>query len=678
MNPISPSALPSRDTVIRFALPAADDVTGRAAVNDADDDSHFHTDASSVEEQRSRGAHNKLIESADGPSNRRSHDSEIPNYNSPIRDYDGPDVASISENSQEDVPRVDRYQPEVESEEETEQSDEELEQSVESLERSYEEAQRSDEELDRSSNVSDPRCGDSDLGSQGSDLNGENTDSRALESPAESVILDEALLKEIRTRRGEPGARPPAESEPESEPAPPEPEPEAVLPPEPPAAEPPTTFDDIKLDDVSVDDPSKIDMSCGGTSKSGSGIGLASIGGWGAGWGSSTSASWGGLDDGSKDADAGNPWDSSDKKKKKDSNGFDFDFNALKSPPVKGVPAVDPFAGLSNSQKEKLQKKIKDDAKLQEEDARRKEEEDAAELKRQEEAEAERIDDDDQLEDLSSIAEESDRGTETRSDADYNALKNEIDRLASKILDSSDITQSLRSAIREVGREIQVEVKAGFDMYAETAVEARVEKGMRDRLGKSGFQPNQVEALLSAEDRIRIGPAPPPPPPPLPDERHSALPPIDPFPVERQDPLPPNPEGRREYAFVVRERARSPHPFSGSPAPPFTRWSTRPDVRGQLPQPIYPKLHRSHLDLETLLYYDIPYEIADDPDWVLVLREMSDMELEVLFEHTRRLRENLPTYQDLQARRKGTASSSARQVEVEVGFVPIPLGMLVL
>jgi hypothetical protein len=97
---------------------------------------------------------------------------------------------------------------------------------------------------------------------------------------------------------------------------------------------------------VSLDDTPKIDMNFGdtGTSKSGSGFGLGSIGGWAAGWGSSTSASkkesWGGLDDGAKDADAGNPWDSSDKTKK-DSNGFDFDFDAFKSPTEAASALID-------------------------------------------------------------------------------------------------------------------------------------------------------------------------------------------------------------------------------------------------------------------------------------------------------------------------------------------------
>ncbi|KAH7414383.1 hypothetical protein DE146DRAFT_33694 [Phaeosphaeria sp. MPI-PUGE-AT-0046c] len=58
------------------------------------------------------------------------------------------------------------------------------------------------------------------------------------------------------------------------------------------------------------------------------------------------------------------------------------------------------------------------------------------------------------------------------------------------------------------------------------------------------------------------------------------------------------------------------------------------------PQPTYAKISRTHLDIETLHYYDIPYEFDMDPNYVIVLREMSQRETDVLFEHTRRLRSN--------------------------------------
>jgi hypothetical protein len=56
------------------------------------------------------------------------------------------------------------------------------------------------------------------------------------------------------------------------------------------------------------------------------------------------------------------------------------------------------------------------------------------------------------------------------------------------------------------------------------------------------------------------------------------------------------------------------------------------------PQPSYAKIRREHLDINTLHYYDIPYEYDTDPNYIIVLREMSQRETDVLFEHTRRLR----------------------------------------
>ncbi|KAH7084892.1 hypothetical protein BKA63DRAFT_4741 [Paraphoma chrysanthemicola] len=56
-------------------------------------------------------------------------------------------------------------------------------------------------------------------------------------------------------------------------------------------------------------------------------------------------------------------------------------------------------------------------------------------------------------------------------------------------------------------------------------------------------------------------------------------------------------------------------------------------------QPTYAKIHGNYLDVATLHYYDIPYEYdLDDPGYIIVLREMSQRETDILFEHTRRLR----------------------------------------
>ncbi|KAF1965573.1 kinase-like protein [Bimuria novae-zelandiae CBS 107.79] len=55
--------------------------------------------------------------------------------------------------------------------------------------------------------------------------------------------------------------------------------------------------------------------------------------------------------------------------------------------------------------------------------------------------------------------------------------------------------------------------------------------------------------------------------------------------------------------------------------------------------PTYVKASKQHLDIETLQYYDLPYEIDEnDPGHIIILREMEPYETNILFEHTRRQR----------------------------------------
>ncbi|KAF1951455.1 hypothetical protein CC80DRAFT_207173 [Byssothecium circinans] len=61
-------------------------------------------------------------------------------------------------------------------------------------------------------------------------------------------------------------------------------------------------------------------------------------------------------------------------------------------------------------------------------------------------------------------------------------------------------------------------------------------------------------------------------------------------------------------------------------------------------QPTYVKVHKEHLAVDTLLYYDIPYEIdRTNPDYIVIMQEMDPRDTEVLFEHTRRLRQRGPS-----------------------------------
>ncbi|KAF2491476.1 hypothetical protein BU16DRAFT_565175 [Lophium mytilinum] len=55
--------------------------------------------------------------------------------------------------------------------------------------------------------------------------------------------------------------------------------------------------------------------------------------------------------------------------------------------------------------------------------------------------------------------------------------------------------------------------------------------------------------------------------------------------------------------------------------------------------PTYTKIHKDHLSMDTLLYYEIPWEYdKHDHDYFVILRELDERDTDVLFEHTRRLR----------------------------------------
>jgi hypothetical protein len=43
-----------------------------------------------------------------------------------------------------------------------------------------------------------------------------------------------------------------------------------------------------------------------------------------------------------------------------------------------------------------------------------------------------------------------------------------------------------------------------------------------------------------------------------------------------------------------------------------------PKTTHETKQPTFVKVNRKHLDVETLIYYDIPYEFDKDPDYIIV------------------------------------------------------------
>jgi len=54
--------------------------------------------------------------------------------------------------------------------------------------------------------------------------------------------------------------------------------------------------------------------------------------------------------------------------------------------------------------------------------------------------------------------------------------------------------------------------------------------------------------------------------------------------------------------------------------------------------PVYAKVHREYLAIDPLIRYNIPYEYdKTDPDYIIILRDMDEYEIEMLFEYTKRL-----------------------------------------
>ncbi|KAF1930703.1 uncharacterized protein M421DRAFT_3011 [Didymella exigua CBS 183.55] len=108
--------------------------------------------------------------------------------------------------------------------------------------------------------------------------------------------------------------------------------------------------------------------------------------------------------------------------------------------------------------------------------------------------------------------------------------------------------------------------------------DAELEAAMRKRLAQFGFQENQIQAMVHPEQQKKL------------EQQQVGLTPHNPLRIA--------------------------------------------------PQPTYAKIRREYLDIETLHYYDIPYEYDADPSYIIVLREMNQRETDILFEHTRRLRSN--------------------------------------
>ncbi|PVH95033.1 hypothetical protein DM02DRAFT_675778 [Periconia macrospinosa] len=145
--------------------------------------------------------------------------------------------------------------------------------------------------------------------------------------------------------------------------------------------------------------------------------------------------------------------------------------------------------------------------------------------------------------------------------------------------DHEDTKNTVDSEANDLRQVIKEELASALKKNKDDE-QARLEDEMRKRLALFGFQENQIQAMINPEKQHTM----PPPPPGM---------------------TPNNP-------------MRFTQPFH---------------------QPTYAKVHKKYLSVETLMYYDIPWQYDRiNPDYIILLQEMDRKETDVLFEHTRRLR----------------------------------------
>ncbi|KAJ5020311.1 hypothetical protein PSV08DRAFT_223167 [Bipolaris maydis] len=145
-----------------------------------------------------------------------------------------------------------------------------------------------------------------------------------------------------------------------------------------------------------------------------------------------------------------------------------------------------------------------------------------------------------------------------------------------------EATPSLQDGLRytipdDIAHDMNLQEKKKTE---EKEFQERFELEYRKRLSHLGFEPNQIDAMMGNQSTVNPNSVPAPP---LPPARDSSA----------QEP------------------------------------------------PTYPMVHRKYLDWETLRYYDIPYQYHDkDLEYIIIMQELDEFELDVLFEHTKRLRQD--------------------------------------
>ncbi|KAK5703862.1 hypothetical protein LTR97_002875 [Elasticomyces elasticus] len=152
----------------------------------------------------------------------------------------------------------------------------------------------------------------------------------------------------------------------------------------------------------------------------------------------------------------------------------------------------------------------------------------------------------------------------------------------------------------------------------------------------NGNQPELENAAKEADRRRELGDeiGPPPTPTPIVKRKYDAPQPEHHYfrQIETQSDL--------EIAAREADKRRN---FGGeadtppAPIPNAKRLNSLPLEATR--RPVYPRVARKYLDVETLKYYNLPYEVDRDyPEYIIIRREMNQDETDVLFEHTARLR----------------------------------------
>jgi len=135
---------------------------------------------------------------------------------------------------------------------------------------------------------------------------------------------------------------------------------------------------------------------------------------------------------------------------------------------------------------------------------------------------------------------------------------------------------------------LKIEAEEHEEKEKKKKQEKEMEEEMRRKMAKYGFQDNQIEAVLHPR---------------------------------RADKL----------------------PAGALPDRPLVTSTAVTTTTAYRPPPTYVKIHRDHIDIETLRYFGLPWEYDTDREYIIITQELDAHETDLLFEHTRKLRHSSTT-----------------------------------